>query len=67
MLHDIIGLLGENVPKHANTYINSQKIIQEGIAQYQLDVENHTFPNSNHSTKMNAQELTELKNKIENL
>lgn len=67
VLHDIVGLLGENVPKHANAYVNLQKIIQDGIAQYQLDVENHTFPNSNHSTKMNAQELTELKNKIENL
>jgi len=67
VLHDIIGLLGENVPKHANAYINSQKIIQDGISQYQSDVENNTFPNSNHSTKMDAQELTELKNKIENL
>lgn len=67
VLHDIIGLLGENVPKHANAYINSQKIIQDGISQYQSDVKNNTFPNSNHSTKMDAQELTELKNKIENL
>ena len=67
VLHDIIGLLGESVPKHANAYINSQKIIQDGIAQYQSDVENNTFPNSNHSTKMDVQELTELKNKIENL
>ena len=67
VLHDIIGLLGENVPKHANAYINSQKIIQDGISQYQSNVENNTFPNSNHSTKMDVQELTELKNKIENL
>ena len=67
VLHDVIGLLGENVPKHANAYINLQKIIQDGISQYQSDVENNTFPNSNHSTKMDAQELTELKNKIENL
>ena len=67
VLHDIIGLLGENVPKHANAYINSQKIIQDGISQYQSDVKNNAFPNSNHSTKMDAQELTELKNKIENL
>ena len=67
VLHDVVGLLGDNVPKHANAYINLQKIIQDGISQYQLDVENNTFPNSNHSTKMDAQELTELKNKIENL
>jgi len=67
VLHDIIGLLGENVPKHANAYINSQKIIQDGVSQYQSDVENNIFPNSNHSTKMDTQELTELKNKIENL
>ena len=67
VLHDVIGLLGEIVPKHANAYINLQKIIQDGISQYQSDVENNTFPNSNHSTKMDAQELTELKNKIENL
>ena len=29
--------------------------IQDAISKYQLDVESHTFPNSNHSTKMDEE------------
>jgi ketopantoate hydroxymethyltransferase len=38
-----------------------------GIQQYQSEVENNNFPNNNNSTKMDEKELTDLKNKIENL
>ena len=67
VLHDVIGLLGTNVPKHANAYINTQNVMIDGIEQYQTAVENNHFPNNNHSTKMDAKELIDLKNKIENL
>jgi 3-methyl-2-oxobutanoate hydroxymethyltransferase len=67
VLHDIVGLLGTNVPKHANVYINTQDMMMGGIQQYQSEVENNNFPNNNNSTKMDEKELTDLKNKIENL
>jgi ketopantoate hydroxymethyltransferase len=38
-----------------------------GIQQYQSEVENNNFPNNNNLTKMDEKELTDLKNKIENL
>ena len=67
VLHDVVGLLGADVPKHANTYINTQNMMIGAIKQYQSEVENKHFPNNNHSTKMDVQELADLKNKIENL
>ncbi len=67
VLHDAIGLLGEIVPKHAKTYIDSQKMVLDGITKYKSEVENNTFPNNNHATKMDTKELNDLKNKIENL
>jgi len=67
VLHDVVGLLGADVPKHANTYINTQNMMIGAIKQYQSEVENKRFPNNNHSTKMDVQELADLKNKIENL
>jgi len=57
VLHDAIGLLGEIVPKHAKTYIDSQKMVLDGITKYKSEVENNTFPNNNHATKMDTKEL----------
>ena len=62
-----MGLLGENVPKHAKVYVNSQKILLDGIKKYKSEVENNTFPNTSHVTTMDIKELNDLKNKIENL
>ena len=40
VLHDIIGLFGEETPKHAHTYINTKQLITENLKQYQEDVLN---------------------------
>jgi 3-methyl-2-oxobutanoate hydroxymethyltransferase len=67
VLHDLIGLLGIEVPKHANVYSDTQKLIKNSIKQYQTDVANKDFPNSKHCVKMDVKELIALNNKIENL
>ena len=67
VLHDIIGLLGNNVPKHSNVYVNTQQLILKGIKKYQTDVSNQNFPENKNIVKMNPQELKKLKNQIENL
>ena len=67
VLHDIIGLLGNNVPKHSNVYVNTQQLILKGIKKYQTDVSNQNFPENQNIIKMNPQELKKLKNQIENL
>ena len=67
VFHDVIGLLGPNVPKHANVYVNIQNSIAKGLNNYQLDVQKNKFPTSANTIKMNQQELDLLKQKIENL
>lgn len=67
VLHDLIGLLGTEVPKHANVYSDTQKLIKNSIKQYQTDVANNDFPNNKHCVKMDVKELIALNNKIENL
>ena len=42
-------------------------MVLDGITKYKSEVENNTFPNNNHATKMDTKELNDLKNKIENL
>ena len=67
VLHDIIGLFGENSPKHAHTYINTKKLITENLKQYQKDVLNKQFPKSAHAKNMNSEQLSLFKKAIENI
>ena len=66
VLHDILGLLGENVPKHSRAYINMKNMISDALLHYQSDVSNKMFPKNQNAVTMNADTLSELKNKIEN-
>ena len=67
MLHDIIGLFGEETPKHAHTYINTKQLITENLKQYQEDVLNKQFPNSTHAKNMSSEQLKLFKKAIENI
>ncbi len=67
VLHDLMGFFGNNVPKHAKTYLNLQDEMKKSINQYKIDVENSLFPNEKNLTKMDETELKDLKRKIENL
>ena len=67
VFHDVVGLLGPNVPKHANVYIDTQSAIIKGLKEYQLEVEQKQFPNQSNTINMDQKELNLLKQKIENL
>ena len=67
VFHDVVGLLGPNVPKHANVYIDAQSAIMKGLKEYQLEVEQKQFPNQSNTINMDQKELNLLKQKIENL
>ncbi len=67
VFHDVVGLLGPNVPKHANVYIDAQSAIMNGLKEYQLEVEQKQFPNQSNTINMDQKELNLLKQKIENL
>lgn len=67
VLHDIIGLFGEETPKHAHTYINTKQLITENLKQYQEDVLNKQFPNSTHAKNMSSEQLKLFKKAIENI
>lgn len=67
VLHDVVGLLGPNVPKHANVYIDAQSAIMKGLKEYQLEVEQKQFPSQSNAINMDQKELALLKQKIENL
>ena len=67
VLHDVVGLFGNKVPRHAKVFSNSYKTIKGSIESYEKEVSNNTFPNNATSTKMDANELQALKKKIENI
>ena len=67
VLYDIIGLLGENVPKHAYPYIHNKQIIKDALIKYQHDVVNKKFLKGMYAKKMDTIELTQLKDAIENI
>ena len=67
VLHDILGLLGNAVPKHAKMYINLEELITTTLMKYKNDIENMEFPNKAHSFIMDPIELKKLKKALENL
>ena len=67
VLHDIIGLLGEKVPKHAFPYIHNKQIIKNALIKYQNDVINNEFSKLVQAKKMDTIEFTKLKEAIENI
>ena len=67
VVHDLIGLLGKTIPKHASLYLNMKEKIKNALEQYQIDVKNNQFPKIDNTFNMNQQELMKLKNKIESL
>ena len=67
VFHDVVGLLGSAVPKHANVYVDTKNIIKKALKKYQQDVLNNNFPDNAHSTKMNKTELDKFKRSIEDI
>ena len=65
VFHDVVGLFDRFVPKFVKQYINVRKTIIEALKEYNQDVIAGTFPGPEHSFKMPAEALDQLKKMIE--
>jgi 3-methyl-2-oxobutanoate hydroxymethyltransferase len=62
--HDMIGLFDKFVPKFVKQYTQIRTIILEALAGFKNEVREATFPGPEHSFKMPAETLEELKRMI---
>ena len=62
VLHDMLGLFTDFVPRHAKQYANLAPVIQEAFAQYAREVRAGTFPTDQESFAMDESLLTGLEN-----
>ncbi len=60
VLHDMLGLFTDFVPKHAKQYAKLGQIIQEAFCQYAEEVRQGVFPTSKESFTMDPETLREL-------
>ncbi len=60
VLHDMLGLFTDFVPKHAKQYANLGQIIQEAFCQYADEVRQGAFPTTKESFTMDPETLREL-------
>ena len=60
VLHDMLGLFTDFVPKHAKQYANLGQTIQEAFGQYAEEVRQGVFPTSKESFTMDPETLREL-------
>ena len=67
VLHDLIGLFGTQVPKHAKSYVDLKNIISKSLSTYQQEVLQRQMPSNAQIYNMNETELEQLKKAIENL
>ena len=67
VLHDLIGLFGTQVPKHAKSYVDLKNIISKSLSIYQQEVSQKQIPSSAQTYNMNEKELENLRKAIENL
>ena len=67
VLHDLIGLFGTQVPKHAKSYVDLKNIISKSLSTYQEEVLQRQMPSNAQIYNMNETELEQLKKAIENL
>lgn len=62
VLHDMLGLFTEFVPRHAKQYANLGSVIKQAFEQYAQEVRAGTFPTEKESFTMDESLLTGLEN-----
>ena len=60
VLHDMLGLFADFLPKHAKRYAKLADIINEAVGQYIQEVQKETFPTDKESFSMDESVLAEL-------
>ncbi len=64
VLHDILGLFTDFVPKHAKQYANLAPVIKDAFSQYSQEVRAGSFPTEKESFAMDEALLTELGDRL---
>ena len=62
VLHDLLGLFTDFVPRHAKQYANLAPVITEAFARYAAEVRAGTFPTDRESFAIDESLLAELEN-----
>lgn len=62
VLHDLLGLFTDFVPRHAKQYAKLAPVITEAFARYAAEVRAGTFPTDRESFAMDESLLTDLEN-----
>ncbi len=61
VLHDMLGLLGEYLPRHAKRFGEIGTAITEALTAYAAAVRDRSFPTAKHSSKLDPKVLARLK------
>lgn len=57
VIHDLLGLYTDHVPRHAKRYRNLADEIRSAVAEYAAEVRDGSFPTATHSSKMDEAAL----------
>ncbi len=60
VIHDILGLYPDFVPRHAKQYLRLGDLIRQAVTSYAREVAEGTFPGSEHSHSMDEETLAEV-------
>jgi 3-methyl-2-oxobutanoate hydroxymethyltransferase len=64
VLHDMLGLLTDFVPKHAKRYANLAETMTAALSQYVTEVNEQGFPGPEHSYNLKEGVLAELQSQV---
>ena len=67
VLHDVVGLYGVTVPKHAKAYVDLKGLISQSLNDYKKEVTNTKFPSNENTYKMDKGVFEKIKVAIENI
>jgi 3-methyl-2-oxobutanoate hydroxymethyltransferase len=65
VFHDLLGLGGDFVPRHARRYADAGSLIRDAIAAYAADVRSGAFPAEEQCTRMEPRVIDELRRRRE--
>ncbi len=66
VFHDLLGLGGDFVPRHAKRYADVGSVVREAVSQYADEVRDGEFPGDAQGTKMDPAALSEVRRALGN-
>jgi 3-methyl-2-oxobutanoate hydroxymethyltransferase len=65
VFHDLLGLGGQRVPRHAKRFADAGAVIRDALVEYAAEVRDGTFPSGETCTRMEPEVLDELRRRRE--